>query len=98
MASRVERIRAMLEQSFAPQSLDVIDDSHKHAGHAGAAGGAGHFTVEIVSGAFSGQLPLARHRLVYAALASMMPAEIHALSIAAKTPDEAARRSAPAAG
>lgn len=98
MASRIDRIRTALEQAFAPQSLNVIDDSHKHVGHAGAAGGAGHYTVEIVSDAFAGKLPLARHRLVYAALASMMPAEIHALSIAARTPDEAARQPAPTAG
>lgn len=87
---RVERIRALLTEALAPQSLEVADDSHKHAGHAGARGGQGHFGVDIVSGAFAGKLPLARHRLVYAALGEMMQTDIHALSIRARTPDEAA--------
>lgn len=87
---RVERIRALLTEALAPQSLEVADDSHKHAGHAGARGGQGHFGVDIVSSAFSGKLPLARHRLVYAALGEMMQTDIHALSIRARTPDEAA--------
>ena len=86
---RVERIRALLTEALAPQSLDVADDSHKHAGHAGARGGQGHFGVDIVSSAFAGKLPLARHRLVYAALGDMMQTDIHALSIRARTPDEA---------
>ena len=86
---RVERIRALLTEALAPQSLDVADDSHKHAGHAGARGGQGHFGVDIVSSAFAGKLPLARHRLVYAALGEMMQTDIHALSIRARTPAEA---------
>lgn len=86
---RVERIRALLTEALAPQSLQVADDSHRHAGHAGARGGQGHFGVDIVSAAFAGKLPLARHRLVYAALGEMMQADIHALSIRARTPDEA---------
>ena len=85
---RVERIRALLTEALAPQSLDVADDSHKHAGHAGARGGQGHFSVDIVSAAFAGKLPLARHRMVYAALGSMMQDDIHALAIRARTPDE----------
>lgn len=87
---RVERIRALLVEALDPASLEVTDDSHKHAGHAGAQGGQGHFSVEIVSAAFAGKLPLARHRLVYAALGEMMQTDIHALSIRARTPDEAA--------
>lgn len=87
---RVERIRALLTEALAPQSLEVADDSHKHAGHAGARGGQGHFGVDIVSSAFAGKLPLARHRLVYAALGEMIQTDIHALSIRARTPDEAA--------
>ena len=87
---RVERIRALLTEALAPQSLDVADDSHKHAGHAGARGGQGHFGVDIVSSAFAGKLPLARHRLVYAALGEMMQTDIHALAIRARTPDEVA--------
>ena len=87
---RVERMRALLTEALHPLSLDVADDSHKHAGHAGARGGQGHFSVDIVSSAFAGKLPLARHRLVYAALGEMMQTDIHALAIRARTPDEAA--------
>jgi Stress-induced morphogen (activity unknown) len=60
--TRVERIRAALEAAFAPQRLEVEDDSHRHAGHAGARDGRGHFNVLIVSEAFAGMAPLARHR------------------------------------
>ena len=85
---RVARIRALLGEALQPQRLEVADDSHKHAGHAGARGGQGHFSVDIVSAAFAGKLPLARHRMVYAALGSMMQDDIHALAIRARTPDE----------
>ncbi|WP_305804615.1 BolA family protein [Stenotrophomonas sp. YIM B06876] len=84
--SRVERIRAALQQAFAPQRLEVEDDSHRHAGHAGARDGRGHFNVVIVSDAFAGMPPLARHRAVYAALGGMMQTDIHALSIKAEPP------------
>ena len=88
--SRVERIEAALRTAFAPQHLQVEDDSHRHAGHAGARDGRGHFNVSIVSAAFAGKAPLARHRAVYAALGEMMQTDIHALAIRARTPDEAA--------
>ena len=87
--ARIERMRELLEAAFAPSLLEIADDSHKHAGHAGARGGQGHFSVEIVSAAFAGKPPLARHRLVYAALGDMMQTDIHALAIRARTPDEA---------
>lgn len=87
-ADRVERIRAALQQNLAPVHLEVEDDSHRHAGHAGARDGRGHFNVHIVSEAFAGLRPLARHRAVYAALGAMMETDIHALSIAAQTPTE----------
>ena len=87
---RVARMQALLEAALAPVALEVTDDSHKHAGHAGARGGQGHFSVDVVSAAFAGKLPLARHRLVYAALGAMMQTDIHALVIRARTPDEAA--------
>jgi BolA protein len=87
--SRIERIRIALETALQPQSLEVLDDSHKHAGHEGARDGRGHFTVRVVSQAFAGKLPLARHRAVYAALGDMMQTDIHALAIEARTPDEA---------
>jgi BolA protein len=85
---RVDRIRAVLEAAFAPAIVAVEDDSARHAGHAGARGGAGHFRVRIVSQAFSGRGRLQRHRMVYQALAEMLPAEIHALNIDARSPDD----------
>jgi BolA protein len=85
-AGRVERIRVALQAAFAPQALEVEDDSHRHAGHAGARDGRGHFNVRIVSAAFAGMAPLARHRAVYAALGAMMQTDIHALSIRAEAP------------
>nr|WP_237723596.1 BolA family protein [Stenotrophomonas acidaminiphila] len=78
-----------MEAAFAPSRLEVEDDSHRHAGHAGARDGRGHFNVLIVSPAFAGKAPLARHRAVYAALGDMMQTDIHALSIQAQTPAEA---------
>lgn len=86
---RVARIREALQAAFAPDSLEIRDDSEQHRGHRGAAGGAGHYHVEIVSAAFAGAPMLARHRKVYAALAAFMPAEIHALSLKTKAPGEA---------
>ena len=86
---RVAAIRAALEAAFAPLSLDVVDDSHRHAGHAGARDGRGHFRVALVSAAFEGMGALARHRAVYAALGELMATDIHALSIDARTPGQA---------
>lgn len=84
---RIALIEARLTASLAPLSLTVRDDSAQHAGHAGAASG-GHFTVTIVSSAFAGKPRVARHRLVYDALADAMRRGIHALAIVAYTPDE----------
>ena len=83
-------MRALLTAAFDPVALEVIDDSHKHVGHAGARDGRGHFTVAIVSETFAGKPPLARHRAVYSALGAMMEDDIHALSIRADTPAERA--------
>ena len=88
--ARIERMRELLTEALAPRHLAISDDSHRHAGHAGARSGQGHFSVDIVSAAFAGKVPLARHRLVYAALDELMQADIHALSIRARTPDETA--------
>ena len=85
--NRVELIRECLEETLNPAQLEIIDDSHLHAGHSGH-GGAGHFQVHIVSEKFNGLATLARHRLVYAALENMMQTEIHALSIKAQSLDE----------
>lgn len=84
--SRIERIRAALQQQLAPAELAIEDESHLHAGHAGAATGRGHFRVRIVAAAFAAQSPIARHRMVYAALGELMQTDIHALSIEAHTP------------
>jgi BolA family transcriptional regulator, general stress-responsive regulator len=85
---RVAEIRARLERQFGPIELGITDDSHRHAGHAGARDGRGHFSVRIVSPAFDGLRPLARHRAVYAALGELMETEIHALSIDARSAEE----------
>ena len=87
--ARVAAIRAAIEVALAPVALEVVDDSHRHAGHAGAADGRGHFTVDVVSAAFAGLSPIARHRAVYAAVGDLMTTDIHALAIRARTPDEA---------
>ena len=88
MSDRAAKIQALLEAALAPESMDLVDESHKHEGHAGARGGAGHYDLTIVSDRFDGVSTIGRHRLVYEALAEMMPAEIHALSIKAFSPDE----------
>lgn len=88
MSERVALIEERLRATLAPDSLEIIDDSAAHAGHAGARDG-GHFTVRIVSTAFAGKTLIQRHRLIYQAVADLMQGEIHALSITkAGTPDE----------
>lgn len=83
----VSQIRAALTRELAPTSIDIFDDSARHAGHAGAREG-GHFRVTLVSSAFQGRAQLERHRLVYAAVAPLMGRGIHALNIVARTPEE----------
>ncbi len=87
-SERVKLIRQKLQAAFTPESLEVEDDSARHAGHEGAKGGLGYFNVAIVSAAFNGMKPLARHRAVYTAVGSMMQTDIHALSIDAVASDE----------
>ncbi|MBA4287051.1 MAG: BolA family transcriptional regulator [Xanthomonadaceae bacterium] len=89
MPLRIDSIRRTLETVLAPTRLDIEDDSHRHAGHVGAKGG-GHYRVYVVSAKFSGRSLIARHRMVYEALAEQMKGDIHALSIVAKAPEEAA--------
>lgn len=83
---RVAEIRRRLEAAFRPVALDVIDDSHKHAGHQGARDGRGHFRVQISAEAFRGKPPLAQHRAIYAALGELMTTDIHALAIQSGAP------------
>jgi BolA family transcriptional regulator, general stress-responsive regulator len=87
-ASRLQRLESRLRATLAPGHLEVVDDSHLHAGHAGAADGRGHFTVNIVSEQFAGMPVVRRHRLVYEAVGDMMATDIHALSIKALAPGE----------
>jgi len=88
MATRAERLTERL-QALEPDQLEVIDDSHQHAGHTGAADGRGHFSVLVVSKRFAGLNTLRRHRLVYETVGDMMVTDIHALSIQALAPGEA---------
>lgn len=74
--------------ALAPEAVELYDESHEHAGHPGARAGGGHYQLTIVSGQFQGQSKVARHRMVYAALAGLMGSRIHALAITAWTPEE----------
>ena len=85
-SDRVARIRERLQQALDPDTVEIVDDSAAHAGHAGAQSGGGHFNVTISAAAFDGKTPLQRHRMVYDALGTMMDQEIHALSIRASVP------------
>ena len=86
----VDVIREKLTNALAPLALEIEDDSASHRGHAGAAGGGGHYGVYVVSAAFEGKGLVARHRIVYDALASEMKGPIHALALRTLTPAEAA--------
>jgi BolA family transcriptional regulator, general stress-responsive regulator len=85
-SSREQRLRQRLESCFTPALLSIEDESHLHAGHAGAAGGHSHFRITIVAEAFRGISPIARHRLVYAAVDDLLKTDIHALRIEASPP------------
>jgi BolA protein len=85
-SSRALWLRRRLESRFAPSVLVIEDESHLHAGHAGAAEGHSHFRIRIVAEAFRGISPLARHRLVYAAVDDLLKTDIHALAIEASPP------------
>ena len=87
--SMEQTIMQKLTDAFAPQRLEVENESHRHAGHAGSPGtGESHFRVEIVSEKFAGLSRLERHRMVNEVLASELAGPVHALSIKAKTPGE----------
>lgn len=90
MNSNVDRIATMrtLLAALNPIRLEIVDESHKHAGHAGSRDGGGHYLLQIVTTEFAGKGTLARHRMIYSALGDMMKREIHALNIQANTPDE----------
>ena len=87
-------IREKLAQAFAPAELQVVNDSHRHAGHHSSPGtGESHFSVTVVSEAFAGKSRLERHRMVNAALAEELAGRLHALSVSALTPEERAKAS-----
>jgi len=82
-------IEKKLAAALAPQRLSVVDESHRHAGHAGARPqGETHFRVEIVSPAFAGLSRVARQRLVYDVLAAELKGPVHALALQTRTPEE----------
>jgi len=84
LSARIRDQLAVLE----PRSVELLDESGRHVGHAGAAAGGSHFRLVIVSPRFAGLDKLARHRMVYDALGTLMRREIHALAIQALAPDE----------
>jgi BolA protein len=87
-----ETMRRKLDARFAPTRLDIVDESHRHAGHAGArAEGETHFAVTIVSTMFAGLTRVARQRLVYETLADELATRVHALSLTTLTPNDPAR-------
>lgn len=95
MATDTQTIDALLREALAPSRLTVRDDSALHAGHAGAASGGGHYHVTIVSERFAGASRVVRHRMVYDALRSLFPTQIHALAVSAFTDAEFAAGNGP---
>ena len=80
----------LLRQRLAllqPETVVIVDDSHRHAGHAGARDG-GHYQLQLVAQAFAGKSTIARHRMIYDAAGDLMRGQIHALSIRAEVPGE----------
>lgn len=83
-------IESKLSRGLAPERLEVVDESHRHVGHAGhRPGGETHFRIEIVAAAFAGKSRIARHRMVNALLAEELAGPVHALSLATLSPEEA---------
>ncbi len=89
MPAVADGIRAKLENALSPELLEIIDDSHRHAGHAGANPlGESHFTVRAVAAVFAGKSRVERQRLVYSALAEEMAGRVHALALVLRAPGE----------
>lgn len=87
MSERLSHIRQQLN-TLQPSHLDIVDESHLHAGHAGAKSGGGHYRVHLVSAHFIGKNTMTRHRMVYSALAELLKRDIHALTLRTETPEE----------
>jgi stress-induced morphogen len=82
-------IREKLTQAFTPVALEVVNDSHHHAGHASSPGtGESHFSVKVVSAAFDGKSRVERHRMINVVLAEELSGKVHALAITALSPEE----------
>jgi len=92
-AMRVEeQITQKLRQAFAPVVLEVVNDSHRHAGHAGSPQtGESHFSIKVVSESFAGKSRVERHRMVNEVLADELKGKVHALAISALAPEECSR-------
>ncbi|TAL31325.1 BolA family protein [Phenylobacterium sp.] len=89
MGAILDAIQDKLTAAFQPTRLEIVDESHRHAGHAGAReGGESHFNVTIESAAFAGAARVARQRMVYHALAEELAGPLHALSVKALAPGE----------
>jgi len=87
----LDEVRSRLQARFRvgdPETLQVIDDGHLHAGHAGARDGGRHLRLRIVSPVFTGLGALSRHRLVYDCLSDLMPRPIHALAMRLSSPED----------
>lgn len=85
-------MRRRLGEALSPQTLEIVNESHLHAGHAGSPGtGESHYRVTIVSAAFAGKTRVERHRMVNAALAGELEQGLHALAIRADAPEELTR-------
>ena len=83
-----EQIKQLLNESFSPELLEIINNSAAHAGHAGAKSGGGHYHVTIIAEVFEGKSLVQRHQLIYKALGDLMKQQIHALGINALSPSE----------
>ena len=89
--SVAESIQSKLSEAFSPTNLNIIAESHLHAGHIGARPeGETHFRVDIVSAAFAGVSRVARQRMIYRVLAEELSERVHALALQVRTPEEAA--------
>jgi len=93
MTNRHDRIQQILSETFQPESLEIVDESGKHANHAGRQGlpaGETHYRVTMIAESLAGQSRLARSRAVHEALAAELDSGLHALSLSLRTPDEVA--------
>ncbi|MCP5468420.1 MAG: BolA family transcriptional regulator [Deltaproteobacteria bacterium] len=88
MESTKEKIEKILQESFAPNFLEVHDDSGRHAGHTGARGGGGHYQVIIVSSKFKDKTLIEQHRLVNESLKNLFKEKVHALALKTYSPEQ----------